>query len=254
MNFFSGHRRLCLSAISAAALMVSALTCAVAGPPFTTDNPQPVPTGEWQIFVLGSVNTGHGSYVAQVPYVEADYGRSKNLQYHLSMPLLYNSPRSGHSYFGPGDFDFALKYRFVQEDAKTPMVGIYPHINLPTGNYTEGLGAGHVQLFLPVWLQKSVGKWKYNAGGGYFLNPGEKNRDYWVFGGLAQHDLNNHLTVGGEVFYNSATKVGAKEQVDFRIALDYHRDPNHHLFVALGRSIIGDNDLLATAGVMWYTK
>ncbi len=248
----------CGTRVSAFIVLMSALSLllasgtALAGPPYTTDNPQTVPFKTLQVIAVANVNTAHGSMTAQLPYVELNYGYTRDLQLHVSIPIAYNSPRVGADFIGPGDLDFAAKYRFVQETSKTPMVGIYPHINLPTGNAQHGLGADHVQLYLPLWLQKSFGSWKVDAGGGYYLNPGEKNRDYWLTGALVQHDLNRCLTLGSELFYQSAAKVGGKHQLDFRVGADYHPDANHHYLLSVGRSISGDNDLLFTAGIIVY--
>jgi hypothetical protein len=38
---------------------------------------------------------------------------------------------------------------------------------VPTGNESRGLGAGHVQLYLPIWFQKDFGKWTTYGGGGF---------------------------------------------------------------------------------------
>ncbi len=225
----------------------------IAGPPYTTDNPQPVPLNVWQLYTLAIVNTGHGSASSMLPYFEADYGYMPNVQLHASFSLNYLSPRHGANEYGISDFDVAAKYRFLQEGKSTPMAAFYPHINIPTGDSSRGLGSSHVQVYLPVWLQKSYGHWKANLGGGYFLNPGESNRDYWITGALLQRDIDPKLTLGGELFYTSATKVGGKHQFDFRIGAIYHFDANHHLIVALGRSISGDNDIMAQVGFMMYT-
>jgi hypothetical protein len=46
---------------------------------------------------------------------------------------------------------------------------VQPHV--PTGNAERGLGTGHTHGFMPLWLQKSFGKW-LTYGGGYWINPG----------------------------------------------------------------------------------
>jgi hypothetical protein len=50
------------------------------------------------------------------------------------------------------------------------------------GNAQLGLGTGHMQLFLPIWLQEDLGPCTVYGGGGYFLNPGAENRNYWFSG------------------------------------------------------------------------
>jgi len=41
-----------------------------------------------------------------------------------------------------------------------------------------------VQAFLPVWMQKDVGDWTVYGGGGYWINPGAGQKNWW-FTGLA---------------------------------------------------------------------
>lgn len=46
------------------------------------------------------------------------------------------------------------------------------------------MSAGKVTGLLPVWAQKDMGDWSVFGGGGYAINPGAGNRDYWT-GGVA---------------------------------------------------------------------
>ena len=64
-------------------------------------------------------------------------------------------------------------------------MGIFPLVEIPTGDARRGLGAGYTQAFLPVWVQKDFGKWTTYGGGGYWINPGPGNRNYWFFGWTA---------------------------------------------------------------------
>ena len=75
----------------------------------------------------------------------------------------------------------------------------------------KGLGAGHTRFFLPLWLAKAFGKWTTYGEGGYFLNPGENNKDYWFLGWESQRQLTARLMLGMEVFYQTADKVGGQK-------------------------------------------
>lgn len=59
--------------------------------------------------------------------------------------------------FGVGDVEVGAKYRFVRETARRPQVGVFPMLELPTGDASRGLGNGQLCARLPVWLQKSAG-------------------------------------------------------------------------------------------------
>jgi hypothetical protein len=47
----------------------------------------------------------------------------------------------------------------------------------------EGKAAGKFTALFPVWVQKDLGPWSIFGGGGYAINAGVGNNDYWT-GGL----------------------------------------------------------------------
>jgi len=67
---------------------------------------------------------------------------------------------------------------------------------LPTAS--NGMGAGRVTALLPVWLQKDSGPWSVFGGGGYAINPGAGNRDYWTGGVAVTRQLGESLLLGVE--------------------------------------------------------
>jgi hypothetical protein len=95
-----------------------------------------------------------------------------------------------------------------QQDAGwTPDVALAPRLLLPTAGHH--FGGGHVQLLLPVWAHKQAGRWSVFGGGGYDINPGAGNRNFWFGGVGAARPVNQRLTLGGEVYYRTAdTSVG----------------------------------------------
>jgi len=100
----------------------------------------------------------------------------------VAASIAFDSPAGAPAQWGYGDTEIAFKYRFVNEDENglRPMVGVFPTVEVPTGDQSLGLGAGHVGVFLPVWLQKSLGDgWLTYGGGGYWINNdasvGDKN-------------------------------------------------------------------------------
>jgi hypothetical protein len=56
---------------------------------------------------------------------------------------------------------------------------MFPLVEVPSGDADKGLGNGKTQYFLPVWLQKDFGKWTIYGGGGYWINPGTGNKNWW---------------------------------------------------------------------------
>jgi len=108
-----------------------------------------------------------------LPQVEVNYGAVPDLQLHAIVPMAWTSPESGGFQYGPGDIELGAKFRFVQDDDWGPQIGTFPLLEVLVGNASRGLGTGHVQVLLPIWLQKSFGRWTTYGGVGYWIgNPG----------------------------------------------------------------------------------
>jgi hypothetical protein len=222
--------------------LIPALTeTAVAGPPFRTDDPEPVEYRHWEIYVASQDEKDQEGWSGTAPHFEVNYGALPNLQLHLLAPFVYVKPNNGSSHYGFGDLELGVKYRFTQETQWLPQVGAFPLIEVPTGDSSRGLGNGKPQAFLPLWFQKSWGPWTTYGGGGYWINPGSGNKDYWFFGWEAQRDLSKMLTVGAEIFYNTPTVKGAGGQTGFNVGTIVNFTDEHHLLLSAGRDIHGQN-------------
>jgi len=61
-----------------------------AGPPFFTDDPQPVDFRHWE-FYISSVNIFQpDNWSGTSPHIEMNYGLIRDLQVHLLLPMNYN--------------------------------------------------------------------------------------------------------------------------------------------------------------------
>jgi hypothetical protein len=150
-------------------------------------------------------------------------------------------PEGASSQYGYGDTELGIKYRFIQETDYIPQVGIFPMIELPTGDSDKGLGSGRTQYFLPIWLQKSLGPWTTYGGGGYWINPGEKNKDWWQFGWQIQREINKTLTLGTEIYYKTASTADSNDSTGYSLGTIINFTENHHLLLSVGQDINGPN-------------
>jgi hypothetical protein len=175
-----------------------------AGPPFVTDDPEPVDYHHWEFYVASQLQHDKDGWSGTSPHFEVNYGALPNLQLHLIAPVAFSAPAHGATTFGYGDTEVGAKYRFFDETDQLPQIGVFPLVEIPSGDRVRGLGSGHAQLFLPLWLQKSFGPWTTYGGAGYWVNPGKDNHDWWFTGWLLQRetagDSNTKLNFGG--FYN----------------------------------------------------
>jgi len=130
-----------------------------AGPPFVTDDPEPVGYRHWEIDVASQMLKDKDGISGTAPHFEINYGLLPDVDLHTIIPLSYVSPNEGSTNYGFGDIELGIKCRFVQESDWLPMVGTFPLVDLPTGNHGRGLGNGKVKVFIPIWLQKSWAPW-----------------------------------------------------------------------------------------------
>ncbi len=226
---------------------------ALAGPPFRTDDPEPVEYHHYEFYSFASGTHVSGDTGGVGPAWEFNYGLIPNGQFHVVAPVAFDSPAGGPTQFGYGDTELGFKYRFVDEDknGSRPMVGVFPMLELPTGSESRGLGAGHVRAYFPLWLQKSFGEWTTYGGGGYWINHGGDtlDRDYWFFGWLLQRKVTDKLAIGGEIFHQTATLIGGHDSTGFNIGAIYDFDEHNHLLVSAGTGIQNASD---TNLFSWY--
>lgn len=225
-----------------AALVLILLSCAAfasGGPPFVTDDPEPVEYKHWEVYFFSIYSHARAGDFADAPGVEVNYGVVPDVQLHLIPTMAYERNRGGGAHYGYGDTELGLKYRFIHETEHLPQVGSFPLIEAPTGDAGRGLGNGRTQIFLPVWLQKSFGPWTTFGGGGFWYNPGIDHRNFWRLGWELQRDLNEQLTLGGEVFHETPAGAGEHGHTAFNLGGYLNLDEHRHLLFSAGRDIDG---------------
>lgn len=234
--------------------LLLALACALGlhgGPPFLTDDPDPVDLNHWEAYVFGQGERTASANFISGPAIELNYGIAPNTQLHLVAPEAnVSTPGSGWA-SGFGDTEIGVKYRFLDETDSIPELGIFPMAELATGSAARGLGNGQTWYRLPIWAQKSLGPWTIDAGGGLQLNsaPGERNQGF--AGVLLQRDLGKYLTLGAEIFQQpgdpafgrSATLANAGGYLKFT--------ENFNLLFSVGRSLSSERYTIWYLGLYW---
>ena len=212
---------------------------ALAGPPFVTDDPAPVDYQQWEFYVASQHTKTSDGWSGTAPHIELNYGIISNVMLHLIAPMAYDAPTGGSTQYGSGDTELGVKYRFIQETGRMPQVGIFPLVEIPTGSESDGLGAGHAQAFLPLWVQKSFGEWTAYGGGGYGINPGDGNEN-WGFGGVVlQRQVAGNVLLGGELYHRTAMETDGPGDTAFNIGTVVDLTEQHHLLLSAGSSIDG---------------
>lgn len=182
---------------------------ALAGPPYLTDDPVPTDTGHWEIYAPELVSEGSGGDSSGSLGTEINYGPLPDVQLTLDLPAAYARDSAGW-HWGAGDLAVSVKYRFYHDEHAGVQIAAFPGVTLPTA--TNGLGAGRVTALLPIWAQKDIGPWSVFGGGGYGVNPGLGNRNFWEAAIAVTRDLNRSVSAGVEATRQGPDTVGGTAQ------------------------------------------
>ena len=109
------------------------------------------------------------------------------------------------------------------------------------------VGAGRTDVFLPIWLQKSVGKWTTYGGGGYWINPGADNRNWWFAGWLLQRQITEHFTLGAEIFHDTARQCGGSSDTVMNGGGIWDLSDRYHILFSAGHAVQGPSRFLGNA-------
>ena len=210
-----------------------------AGPPFVTDDPEPVDYQHWEIDLGSQTQHGPDGASGTIPHLELNYGLLPNLQVHLIAPEAFAAAGGGSRHFGYGDTELGIKYRLFQGSDSLPEIAAFPLVELPTGSAARGLGTGRTQLYLPLWLQRSSGSWTAYGGGGYWIHPGAGNRNYWFSGAVLQKQALPNLALGVEIFAESPQATRGRSTVQSNLGETWDINEHWHILASAGPSISG---------------
>ena len=238
---------------------------ALAGPPFQTDDPEPIDFRNYELYTFASADGTAIAMNTVGPALEFNWGALPNVHLHIIVPVAATLPSNnpiyapsgvGRNAIGFGDIETGIKYRFVQETKHRPQIGTFVMFELPTGSAERGLGVGKTWYKVPIWVQKSFGPWTtYGGGGETIFNHVDGLRNYPFAGWLVQRDLGKKFTLGTELFYHGAEGLAAA-QTKSATLLDFggyykFRDPGFQLLFAYGHTVAGQSENYAYAGLYW---
>ena len=157
----------------------------------------------------------------------------------LGLPTAYVHDADGFR-SGRGDLELSVKYRFFHDEAAGLSVAVFPAISLPTA--VHGLGAGRVTALLPVWAQKDAGPWSVFGGGGYAINPGAGNRDYWTGGLAVSRQVTDALLLGAEIDRQGADTIDGSPSTSLGLGAILQLRPPFRLLGSAGPTFVDGDD------------
>jgi hypothetical protein len=191
-----------------------------AGPPFQTDDPEPVDFRHYEFYQFGTVSSTPVETDPTGLQLEFNWGVVPNVQLHAifgwgevipSNKLVYAPAGIGPSAYGLVDTELGAKIRFIKQTKKRPEIGSFTMLELPTGSYAKGLGIGRVWYRLPVWVQKDFGEWTTYGGAGYTLIHQTQYASFPYAGWLLQRNIGKKWTLGGEIFSHAHEGLAAPQ-------------------------------------------
>jgi hypothetical protein len=213
------------------------ITNLIAGPPYDTDDPEPVDYKHWEVYCASHISDISNLLMGTLPHFEVNYGIFDNTQLHIIAPMAYNKQPGENINYGYGDTELGIKYRLSKENTSFPEIGVFPLVEQPSGNASKGLGNGEYQFYLPLWIQKSFGKLTTYGGGGYWIIPNAHN--YAFLGWLAQYQFLKPASLGCEFYYIGANQNNNVTELRFNIGSTIDLTEKHHLLFSAGRSLKG---------------
>lgn len=219
--------------IAALALAVAEVP-ASAGPPYLTDDPVPTDTNHWEIYAF-TQGEGRRSTIDGEGGLDLNYGPVKDVQLTATLPLVFSHAPAEGWRGGTGDVELGVKYRFLHDEKHGLSGAIFPRAILATASHSPG---EKTRFLLPLWLGKDfAGGTSLFGGGGYTINPGAGNRDFWQAGIALTHDVGKQVSLGAEITRQGSDTTGGTPQTRAGVGSIVH--------------IAGPASLLVSGGPTW---
>lgn len=211
---------------------------AMAGPPFLTDDPEPVGYREWEVNYGFTYLRSAGMNAGALTSFDINYGVYPGIQLHIQPQIGYSSG-GGTRGVGVGDTEAGIKYRLTAatEDKSKWMVALYPMLEIPTGSPRRNLGAGAHSVFLPIWAQTTRGRWTVFGGGGVRLVNTPDARNSRAGGVTLLFEVSDRLQFGGELFAETRTTVGGSATASVNLGGVYMLQKGLSLLFSAGHGV-----------------
>lgn len=209
-------------------------TPALAGPPYDTDDPVPTDWHHWELYTFIAGTRAGGALDGSLG-LDINYGAARDLQLTATVPADF--VRGPGARIGAGDLELGAKYRFYHDDAAGFSIAAFPRAILPTEG--KRYGSSKTGALLPVWAQQDWGQWSLFAGGGYAINPGAGNRNYWQAGGALTRQVSERLQLGVETTWHGRDAGDGRPTATLGVGAIYRLKGPFSLLASAGPSFAG---------------
>jgi len=209
-------------------------SAALAGPPYVTDDPEPTERGHFEIYTFAGGTTTRDGREGEGG-IDFNYGGAEDLQLTAVLPLAYETPRREGTVGGIGNIELAAKYKFLHQDDFGWDVSVFPRVFLPS--LSAHVGDKQASFLLPFWAERDFGDWSTFGGGGCALNNGADAKNYCQVGWALTRKVLPTLTLGAEIYHQTADTKGGKDATGVGIGAVYDLSINYHLMASIGPGI-----------------
>ncbi|MBY0422849.1 MAG: transporter [Parvularculaceae bacterium] len=220
---------------------------AAAGPPFLSDDPEPTPNGGYEIYLFSAGAVAHGA-VGGAGGVDFNYGAAPGLQLTAVLPLEYDHAPGGGTSIGFGNVELAAKWKFLRQEEAGVDVAFFPRVFLPS---PSSLGDKHASFLAPLWIGWNGGGWSTFGGGGCALHRGGDAQDYCIVGAAASRRIAEGLTLGAELFRQTADVESGSASSVAGLGVVYDFGAHLHLLGYAGAGLERPAD---TGRAYWYAS
>jgi hypothetical protein len=221
---------------------------AIAGPPYLSDDPEPTDYRHFEIYTFNS-GVVTSSDTSGETGIDFNYGGAPNLQLTATIPLAFDAPSDGPFVGGPGNVEFAAKYRFLTQQDFGLDVAVFPRVFLPSAS--SNVGDQHASLLLPIWVEKDWDKWSAFGGGGCEYNHAWDSQNFCLMGAVLTRQVSDTLQLGVEVFHQTPNVPGGAPTTSLGIGARYDLSENLHLLGCLNRTV---QNAQQTDQFTWYAS
>jgi hypothetical protein len=199
----------------------------------------PTERGHWETYAYAA-GTKVPCSTSGAAGIDINYGGARDVQLTCVVPLAYEQSDAMHAGFGV--IETAMKYRFIHqvEGEPTPDIAFFPRIFWPTA--AERFASRHASVLLPIWAGKDFDRWTVFGGGGYQINPGEGNRDFWLAGLAVTRAIGDRWSAGVEVYHRSPDAEDAKSLSGANLGATWKASAHWTLLGSLGPGLQNARD------------
>jgi hypothetical protein len=210
------------------------------GPPVITDDPGTPGNHHWEINVAYTQETRTGVTNLETPIFDFNYGVGDRLQLKFEIPYAVQTAAS-ETRTGLGNSRVGTKWRFLEETKYGISVSTYPQFtfNNPTSSVRRGIVDDGLQMFLPVEVSKTVGR--FQAGGEVGYNFRQKAANELWLGVVGAFQAASRVQLLTELHSIETGRFAGNESV-FDLGGRVKLTNLNTLLFAAGRSLPGSTD------------